>query len=151
MSLLTDLIFVKALRANATLMEALPAGDVYNTAIATPDEDLDNAPLPYVIVTFEGMQEDSETKDDSFSADSDRVNIGIEVAAETRPQLGELVTAIRSQIHDYFEANQGDDSDADFALIPNSTTLTAQGVNYDSMKPCYWQMLTYACDTDIDE
>jgi hypothetical protein len=41
MSLQTDIIFVKALRANADLMAQLAAGDVYNTAIALPDEDLD--------------------------------------------------------------------------------------------------------------
>ena len=38
MSLQTDIIFVKALRSNAELIEQLPAGDVYNTAIALPDE-----------------------------------------------------------------------------------------------------------------
>ena len=46
MSLLTDIIFVKALRANAALMKELAAGDVYNTTIALPDEELDNAELP---------------------------------------------------------------------------------------------------------
>ena len=46
MSLQTDIIFVKALRADENLMAQLPAGDVYNTTIALPDEDLDNAPLP---------------------------------------------------------------------------------------------------------
>ena len=60
MSLLTDIIFVKALRSNAALMSMLPAHDVYNTTIALPDEDMDNAPVPYIIVTFDGMQnEDS--------------------------------------------------------------------------------------------
>ncbi|MBQ5756867.1 MAG: hypothetical protein IIV88_06385 [Erysipelotrichaceae bacterium] len=70
MSLQTDIIFVKALRANADLMKQLAAGDVYNTAIALPDEDLDNAPLPYVIVSFDGLTNDVETKDDPFSAAS---------------------------------------------------------------------------------
>ena len=64
MSLLTDIIFVKALRADENLMAQLPAGDVYNTAIALPDEDLDNAPLPYIIVSFDGLTNDVETKDD---------------------------------------------------------------------------------------
>ena len=58
MSLQNDIIFVKALRANADLMAQLAAGDVYNTAIAMPDEDLDNAPLPYAIVTFDGLTND---------------------------------------------------------------------------------------------
>ena len=44
----------------------------------------------------------------------------------------------------------GDTTDEDFALIPNDITLNAQGVQYDSMKPCFWQTLNYQCDTDVD-
>ena len=52
MSLITDAIFVKALRSNTELIEQLPAGDVYNTAIALPEEEADNASVPYIIVSF---------------------------------------------------------------------------------------------------
>lgn len=150
MSLLTDIIFVKALRSNETLIDRLPAGDVYNTAIALPDKEADNAPLPYIIVSFDGLQNDDATKDDSFEGDEDRVQIGIEVAASTRPELGELMVAIRNTINTYFRENYGSDEDEDFALIPNDMVLSAQGVQYDSAKPCYWQVLQYQCDTDID-
>ena len=85
MSLLTDIIFVKALRADQSLMKMLPAGDVYNTTIALPDEDMDNAPLPYVIVSFDGLTNDQETKDDPYESESDTVSISIEIAAKTRP------------------------------------------------------------------
>ena len=78
MSLLTDIIFVKALRADETLMAKLAAGDVYNTTIALPDEDLDNAPLPYVIVSFDGLTNEVETKDDPYEGDSDNVTISVE-------------------------------------------------------------------------
>ena len=43
MSLITDAIFVQALRSNSALMQQLADGDVYNTTIALPDEELDNA------------------------------------------------------------------------------------------------------------
>jgi hypothetical protein len=146
MSLQTDIIFVKALRANADLMAQLAAGDVYNTAIALPDEDLDNAPLPYAIVTFDGLNNDIDTKDDPFESDSDSVNISIEIAAKTRNELGQLAEAIRRQVHQYFI--NADPTDEDYELIPHDYQFSAQAVNYDSMKPCYWQILTYQCDTN---
>ena len=148
MSLLTDIIFVKALRADKNLMAQLPAGDVYNTAIALPEEDLDNAPLPYVIVSFDGLTNDVETKDDPYEGDSDNVTISIEIAAKTRPELGQLAEAVRHQVHDYFvEADPNDDG---YDLVPLDYQFSAQAVNYDSLKPCYWQTLTYQCDTKSD-
>lgn len=147
MSLITDIIFVRALRSNSELMAALPAGDVYNTTIALPDEEVLNAPVPYVIVSYDGMQNDSQTKDDSYEGNTDNVQIGIEIAAKTRKQLGELATQIRETVSDFFE-NLPDD-DPDFDLVPLNYNLTAQGVNYDSDKPCYWQILNYQCDTNV--
>ena len=151
MSLLTDLIFVKAIRSNEELMAQLPAGDVYNTSIALPDVDLENAPIPYVIVSYEGMQNDEDTKDNDFEGDTDRVQIAIEVAAATRPELGRLLVAIRRTVRDYFMENRGDDSDEDFRLIPEDMTPSAGRVSYDPDKPCFWQVLNYACETEIDE
>ena len=146
MSLQTDIIFVKALRANADLMKQLAAGDVYNTAIALPDEDLDNAPLPYVIVSFDGLTNDVETKDDPYEGDSDNVTISIEIAAKTRTELGQLAEAVRHQVHQYFL--DADPTDDDFDMVPLDYQFSAQQVNYDQMKPCYWQVLSYQCDTN---
>jgi len=151
MSLITDAIFVKALRSNADLIAALPAGDVYNTAIALPDEDADNAEVPYIIVSFDGLNNQDATKDDDYEAGTDQVQIGIEIAAKTRPQLGELARSVRKTLREYFREHQGDDSDEDYQLIPEDMTLTAQPVQYDSLKPCYWQQLQYQCDTTIDD
>ena len=146
MSLQTDIIFVKALLADEELMAKLAAGDVYNTSIALPDKDLDNAPLPFVIVSFDGLTNDVETKDDPYEGDSDAVTISIEVAARTRTELGQLTEAVRRQVHQYFVDDDPTDEDAD--LIPHDYQFSAQAVNYDSLKPCYWQVLTYQCDTN---
>ena len=151
MSLITDAIFVKALRSNAALIAQLPAGDVYNTAIALPDEDADNAPLPYVIVSFDGLNNQDTTKDNDYDGLTDTVTIGIEIAAETRPKLGELARSVRKTLREYFREHQDDDSDEDYQLIPEDMTLSAQPVQYDSLKPCYWQLLTYQCDTKPDD
>ena len=148
MSLLTDIIFVKALRSNEELMSMLPAGDVHNTSIALPDIDLDNAELPYIIVTFDGLQNEDATKDCSFEGETDRVQIGVEIAAKTRGKLGELAVLCRQTIRAYFEDVTSDVED--YNLVPNDYTFTAQAVQYDPDKPCYWQTLNFSCDTNLD-
>ena len=150
MSLQTDIIFVKALRSNSELIEQLPAGDVYNTAIALPDEEAENAPIPYIIVSFDGLNNQDTTKDDAFEAECDSVQIGITICTGEREELGEMAVAVRTTIREYFREHYGDNTDEDFALIPDDITLNAQGVQYDSMKPCFWQTLNYQCDTDVD-
>ena len=150
MSLQTDIIFAKALRSNAELIAQLPAGGVYNTAIALPDEELDNAKVPYIIVSFDGLNNQDTTKDSSYDGLTDMVTVGIEIAAKTRPQLAELAIMVRDTIRDYFRQHVASRDDEDYQLIPNSYQLQAQQVQYDSLKPCYWQQLAYQCDTDPD-
>ena len=144
MSLQTDIVFVKSLQSNADLMDILPAGNVYNTSIALPDDDLDNAPLPYIIVSFDGLTNEQSTKD-GYEGDTDVVNISIEVAAKTRKQLGELTEEVRRTVQNFFE--DIDEEDELYDLVPYDYQFAAQGVMYDSMKPCYWQMLNWQCDT----
>ena len=148
MSLKTDIIFVRALRSNDELMEQLPAGDVYNTTIAMPEQDAENAPLPYIIVTYDGMQNLDTDKDSPFEGDTDRVQIGIEVASESRPQLATLTEQIRTTVREFFE--NLDSSDEDYDLVPLSVDFSAQAVQYDEWKPCYWQVLQYQCETNPD-
>lgn len=151
MSLQTDIIFVKALRSNAELIAQLPAGDVYNTAIALPDEKADNAEVPYIIVSYDGLNNADTTKDSAYEGITDNVTIGMEIAAKTRPQLAALAIMARKTIETYFQQHAGNPQDEDYDLIPNSYTLAAQPVQYDSMKPCFWQRLTFTCDTNKDE
>lgn len=151
MSLQTDMIFVKALRSDGALMAALAAGDVYNTSVERPDADVYNTPLPYVIVSFDGLtaSPDMSTKDDEYDTFADRVQVGIEIAARTRPQLGLLAEAVRRTVKTYFADHRDDDTDPAFELIPYGMTMTASEVSYDPQKPCYWQTLNYECDVDV--
>ena len=150
MSLKTDIIFVKALRSNASLISQLPAGDVYNTAIALPEEQADNAPAPYIIVSFDGLNNQDWTKDTVYDGLTDSVTIGVEIAAKTRPQLADIAVAVRNTVTDYFRQHVQDPEDEDYELVPNSFQLQAQPVNYDDEKPCYWQRLVFVCDTNPD-
>ena len=147
MSLATDSIFTTALQSNSELMSTLgyvaptltdkgkPAR-LYGTAIPLPDEDLDNVPVPYVIVTFDGLNNDAGTKDDRYESEYDRVNIGIEVVGKTLEDLHGLTQMVRDTVLAYFRANHTNVEDY---------TFSSDAIQYDSMKPCYWQMLRYQC------
>ena len=145
MSLITDKVFYNALRSNAELM-ATVGGRIESTSIPVPDEEFDNVDVPYIIITFDGLQNEGFTKDNSFEGDQDKVQVSIEVAANTRDDLGDIMQTIRETIIEYFEDTEGHAWD-DYDYIPQNYTFTASAVGYDSMKPCYYQTLTYNCDT----
>lgn len=146
MSLITDKVFYNALRSNATLMAQVD-GRIESTSIPVPDKQLDNTPVPYIIITFDGLQNEGHTKDNSFEGETDKVQVGIEVAANTRDDLGEIMQAIRETIIEYFEDTDGHAWD-DYLYIPTNYTLTASAIGYDGDKPCYYQTLIYNCDTN---
>ena len=150
MSLATDSIFVSALQSNSELLEKLTEyidddGNIqydetprlYGTAIRLPDDDADNVPVPYIIVTFDSLANDQGTKDDRYESEYDTVNIGVEITARTLDDLHELTQMVRDTILSYLRANDTAIEDYQFA---------AQQIQYDSLKPCYWQVLTYQCD-----
>ena len=145
MSLITDQVFYNALRQNADLM-AMVGGRIENTSIPVPDDDLANQPLPYIIITYDGMQNEGFTKDDDYEGNVDKVQIGIEAAASDRETLGEIMQSVRATVKEYF-ANAEEGSD-DYNLVPLCYALKATPVVYDSLVPCYYQSLQYECDTN---
>ena len=173
MGLLTDKIFVEALKANTAFMEAI-GNRLYGTAIPVPDEHLDNVPVPYCIVTFDWLNNTDSTKDDPYESDYDTVNIGIELTASNREQLGNLARQVRQHIHNEFawvlryaelrdSLDESLETSDEFQLmvmrdyeeiindIPMWYQFTADAVQYDSMKPCYWQVLRYQCEVHRPE
>ena len=94
-------------------------------------------PVPYLIVTFDGLNNDTGTKDDRYESEYDKVNIGIEVVGRTLKDLHDLTQMVRDTILTYFRANHTNVEDYIF---------TADAIQYDSLKPCYWQTLHYQCD-----
>lgn len=173
MGLLTDKIFVEALKADNTFMTAI-GNRLYGTTIPVPDTSLDNVSVPYCIVTFDGLNNTETTKDDPYESDYDVVNIGIELTANNREQLGIFAKEVRKHIHNEFAwvlryaelRDSGDDAletSDEFRLmvmrdyeeiindIPMWYQFTADAVQYDSMKPCYWQTLRYQCEVHRPE
>lgn len=137
MGLHTDSIFIAALSGNSALMEII-GGRLYGTAIPLPDEDLDNVSPPYVIVTYDGLVNEGLTKDDSFEGGTDTVTIGIEMTASTLEGLHTLTTAVRRIISDYMAGYEGADGPVDYQF-------SAGRIEWDQMKPCYWQAFSYVC------
>ncbi len=149
MSLITDKVFYRALKSNAELVGAV-GNRIENTYIPVPDEDYLNEPLPFIIVTYDGMQNEGLTKDNSYEGDTDRVQIGIDVAAENRDELGMLTNMVRETIIQFFENYEAptDPTEEDLSpLIPEDYQIRASAVGYNSVRPCYYQTLSYNCDT----
>lgn len=138
----TDSFLVSAIKADARLSGAID-GNIFSTAVPVPDEDLDNVPLPYVIVTYDGMTQDTDTKDQSgYESDSDINTCRVEIVAESRESLAELISDARRAIRKFFE--DGDE------LSVEDYTVSAGRVDYDPQKPCYYQDLTYLITTPND-
>lgn len=140
MSLATDSIFIAALRSSEELTAAV-SGRIYGTAIPLPDVDADNAPVPYIIVTFDSLRNDLTNKDCSYEGDYDQVQIGIEVAAQTLEALHRLTQQVRDVVRNYMRSN---DTEVD------GYQFSAQPIMYNSLKPCYWQELNYQCDVYLN-
>ena len=140
MSLATDSIFIEAIHSDTSLMQKIE-GRLYGTAIGLPDEEADNVPVPYIIVTFDGLTNDTDTKDDRYETDYDKVEIGVEVTARTLDELHDLTQTVRDTILSYLRSR---------TTAVDDYLFTAEGIQYDSMKPCYWQVLRYQCDTIND-
>lgn len=147
-SLAADSIFVAALQSNEELMEALgyvaPTDEsegtparLYGTAIPLPDEDLDNVPVPYIIVTFDRLSNQYQTKDDVYESREDQVDIGVEVTGRTLDELHDLTQTVRTTILGYLRGNGNPIEDYLF---------TADDIKYDAYKPCYWQVIRYQCN-----
>ena len=145
MSLITDKVFYNALRSNASLM-AQVGGRIESTSIPVPDDEFVNTPVPYIIITFDGLQNDGFTKDNDFEGITDKVQVSIEVAAQSRDELGQIMTDIRQTVIEYFEDTEGHAWD-DYEYVPQNYTFSASPVGYNPEKPCYYQTLTYNCDT----
>ena len=172
MSLQTDRIFIYALNANTELTELLGAkaatpttGEVkariFTTAIPRayyPNveafvEPVDNCPLPYVIVTFDGLTNEGHTKDDTYDGGEDKVQVSVEVAAESREDVATITEMVRQTMNDFvrnYEPPVPPSEEEDLTpLIPCGWDFTAGPVSYDMNKPCYWQSLVYQCDTNV--
>lgn len=138
MNLLADQVFFDAIKENAELMQTI-GNRLYSTAIPLPDAEADNVPIPYVILTFDGLTNDGYSKD-GYEGIQDNVTVGVIITAATREELGTIANDIRTSVREYFNANFGT-----LDGILDDYRFSAQPVQYYAAKPCFWQELSYQC------
>ena len=143
-------IFLDAITADADLHEATN-GNIVSTCFEIPPDELDNTPLPNIIVTNDGFQNNYDTKDDVWESNVDMVQASVDVAASTPKEVDGLVAKVRAAIQSYILDMYEDDENIP-ELQPGFPS--SQGIEWDWIKPCYYQKITYQCiiqKTDDDE
>ena len=140
-----DEIIYDAIRADAALMEAI-GNRVQSTCFEVSPAEQDNTPIPYVIVTDDGFQNQVGTKDTVGESSEDRVQAGVEVAADSPAEVKRLIKAVRKAVERYVCQMY-----ADGEPTPELESLSSDGLAWDWMKPCYFQRLTYSCTINTDQ
>lgn len=140
-----DEIFYNALCSDAELMEAV-GGRIKSTCFEVGPDEPDNTPLPCIIVTDDGTQNQPDNKDCEWESSEDRVTASVEIDAESPKSVKQLCRKARRIIaaHIRSMAEEGED-------IPYLDSLQMSGVAWDWMKPCYHQTLTYNCTIENND
>ncbi len=139
-----DEIIYDAIRADEDLMIAI-SGHVVSTCFEVSPEEVDKTPLPYIIVTDDGFQNQIESKDEGWEGSEDRVQAGVEVAAASPKEVKRLILMVRQAVVNYIDQMYDEGED-----IPELDSLSSDGLAWDWMKPCYYQRLSYQCITKTE-
>lgn len=143
-----DEIIYDAICADTALMEAI-GSRVVSTCFEVPPAEADNTPLPNIIVTDDGFQNQNGTKDCVWESGEDRVQATVDVAADSPKEVKRLISMVRRAIENQIILMSATDG-----CIPELDSLSSNGIAWDWMKPCYYQQITYQCtvpsETDID-
>lgn len=147
-----DEMIYQALKADTDVMEAVKCGQgdsaiypIVSTCFEVSPTEQDNTPVPYIIVSDNGFQQQQSTKDCVWESPEDAVQASVEVAAESPQAVGELIRLVRRAVERYMVARYtGGDT------IPTLDSLVSDGIAWDWTKPCYYQTITYHCTTQND-
>ena len=110
-----------------------------------PPDQLDNTEVPNIIITDDGFTNNVTTKDCVWEADEDVVVASVDIAANSPSEVDSLVAKVRKAIDTYI-TTMWSNGQAIPELQPGSPS--SQGIEWDWMKPCYYQKLTYQCITE---
>ena len=140
---LDELLF-DAICADADLMTVI-GGRVESTCFEVSPDAKDNTQLPYIVIRDEGKQPAHETKDDDWMPSMWQMGAAIEVGAKDPKAVDDIVMMAMRAVNNYVTTHydQGD-------YIPNLLEgfPKTDGVAWDWMKPCYWDLVHYACDVE---
>ena len=137
-----DEIIYDAIKADESLMEVI-GNRVVSTCFEVSPTESDNTPVPNIIVTDDGFQNQLGTKDTVWESGEDTVQASVDVAADSPSEVKRLIRMVRKAIETHMCAlyQSGENT-------PLLESLTSDGIQWDWMKPCYYQKLTYQCITD---
>jgi hypothetical protein len=136
-----DELIYDAITADETLM-AIIGGRVVSTCFEIPPDELDNTPIPNIIITDDGMQNNVTTKDCVWEGAEDQVQVTVDIAAASPSEVKQIMRKVRKAVEVYM-ASLGNE-------MPTLVSLTAGDLAWDWMKPCYYKPLIYQCITKAD-
>ena len=134
-----DEIIYDAIQADAALMTTI-GGRVVSTCFEVSPDETDNTPLPNIIVTDDGFQNQDTTKDSVWEGEDDEVQVTVDIAAKSPNEVKDLVRMVRRAVSRYIIGMYGNHE-----AIPELDKLSSDGLQWDWMRPCYYQKLTYNC------
>lgn len=134
-----DEIIYDAILADAALMAAIGERVVSTCFEVSPDE-TDNTPLPNIIVTDDGFQNQDTTKDSVWEGEDDEVQVTVDIAAKSPNEVKDLVRMVRRAVSRYIIGMY-----ENHEMVPELDKLSSDGLQWDWMRPCYYQKLTYNC------
>ena len=139
-----DELIYDAIKADEYLITII-GGRVVSTCFEIPPDELDNTPLPNIIITDDGMQNNVTTKDCVWEGGEDQVQVTVDVAAASPEEVKAIIRRVRKAVEVYMASLSSD--------MPELVNLTAGELAWDWMKPCYYKPLIYQCKTkaDIDD
>ena len=134
-----DEIIYDAILADAALMTAIGERVVSTCFEVSPDEK-DNTPLPNIIVTDDGFQNQDTTKDSVWEGEDDEVQVTVDIAAKSPNEVKDLVRMVRRAVSRYIIGMY-----ENHEMVPELDKLSSDGLQWDWMRPCYYQKLTFNC------
>ena len=136
-----DEIIYDAIQADAALMESI-GGHVVSTCFEVSPDEADNTTLPNIIVTDDGFQNQDVTKDSVWEGDEDKVQSTVDIAAASPNEVKQIVRMVRRAVSRYIVQMYQNGEET-----PELENLASEGLQWDWMRPCYYQKLTYQCST----
>lgn len=134
-----DEIIYDAIQADAALMTAV-GERVTSTCFEVSPDETDNTPLPNIIVTDDGFQNQDTTKDSVWEGEDDEVQVTVDIAAKSPNEVKDLVHMVRRAVSRYIIGMYKNRE-----VVPELDKLSSDGLQWDWMRPCYYQKLTYNC------
>lgn len=140
--IVADVAVVQTLTAD-DILTTLCKGRIFNTMRPEMDEKEDK--IPYIVVSYEGMTNDCDSKDSPEGAE-DVERVTVLCVAQDRIQLANVINAARMACRSYLYSDECHDK---YGIVDYE--LSASPVMGDWTVPCTYQSLNYTIHTNTFE